>query len=95
MSQAEGKELKSVGIKVKEGSYVDLILKEGFFEKSNRATYIILKIVKEGMSVAVNLDKQKASRLSLLLNQLVMDGTDRDLERLKKKYPNQKTYHIL
>jgi predicted ATP-grasp superfamily ATP-dependent carboligase len=90
----EGKDLKCFGLKVKEKTFIDLILKEGLFEKTNRATYIILKLIKDGEQRSVNLTKGEALQLSLMLNQLVIEGNNADYEGLKKQYPNQKSWHI-
>ena len=90
----QGKDLKCFGLKVKEKTFIDLILREGLFEKTNRATYIILKLIKDGEQRSVNLTKGEALQLSLMLNQLVIEGNNADYEELKKQYPNQKSWHI-
>lgn len=94
MKQDEKKILKSIGIKVKEKTLVELFLKEGVSENTNHATYITLSIHKDGSNTPINLDKAKASHLSLMLGQLVAEGNNIDYERLKKKYPDQESWHI-
>lgn len=90
----ESRVLKRFGIKIKEKVFVNLFLKEGLFERSNHATYITLGIYKDGVQIPINMNKQMASQLSLLLSQLVAEGNNADYEKLKKKYPNQESYHF-
>jgi uncharacterized protein involved in tellurium resistance len=86
--------LKSFSVKIKDKVFVDLFLKEGVFEKTNYATYITLGVYKEGTKIPINMDKGEASQLSLLLSQLVAEGNNADYEKLKKKYPEQESYHF-
>jgi hypothetical protein len=90
----ENRVLKRFGIKIKDKVFVNLFLKEGLFEKTNHATYITLGIYKDGVKIPINMNKQMASQLSLLLSQLVAEGNNADYEKLKKKYPNQESYHF-
>jgi hypothetical protein len=86
--------LKRFSIKIKEKTYLDLFLKEGKFENTNHATYVSLRIYKEGGITPIDLNKAKASQLSLMISQLVAEGNNADYEKLKKKYPNQQSWHI-
>jgi hypothetical protein len=94
MKQDDKRILKGIGIRVKDGVFVDLFLKEGFSEKTNYATYLTLSIYKDGKRTPIHLTKPKAAQLSLMLNQLVAEGSNIDYEKLRKKYPNQDTWHI-
>jgi len=86
--------LKGIGIRVKEKVRVDLFLKEGVSDKDSHATYITLCICEGRKRTPIHLNKPKAAQLSLMLNQLVAEGSNVDYERLRKKYPNQDTWHI-
>lgn len=94
MKKEETRLLKRLGIKIKEKTYVHLCLKEGLFEKTDYATYITLNIYKDGSDTPINMDKSEASRLCLMLGQLVAEGNNQDSERLKKAHPNQESWHI-
>jgi hypothetical protein len=94
LKQEERRVLKCIGLKVKEKTRIELTLKEGVSENTSHATYIVLNIYKDGSDTPINLDKAKASQLSLLLGQLVAEGNNIDYEKLKNKYPDQESWHI-
>jgi hypothetical protein len=94
MKREGNRVIKRFSVKIKERVFVDLFLKEGLFEKTNHATYITLGIYKDGVKIPINMNKGMASQLSLLLSQLVAEGNNADYEKLKKKYPNQESYHF-
>jgi hypothetical protein len=94
MKREESRVLKRFSVKIKDKVFVDIFLKEGIFERTNRATYITLGIYKEGVKIPINMNKGMASQLSLLLSQLVAEGNNADYEKLKKKYPDQESYHF-
>jgi hypothetical protein len=94
VNQKENRVLKRFGIKIRDKEFVNLFLKEGLFEDSNHATYLTLGIHKDGSIIPVNMNKQIASQLSLMISQLVAEGNNIDYEKLKKKYPNQESYHF-
>jgi hypothetical protein len=86
--------LKALCIKVKNGVYIDLYLKEGISEKTSHATYITLSIYKDGNKIPIHLTKPKACQLSVMLNQLVEEGNNEDYKKLRQKYPDQDSWHI-
>jgi hypothetical protein len=95
MRQNDERIVKGIGIRVKEGVRVDLYLRESASEKTSHATFITLSIYQDGKrSTPIHLNKPKAAQLSLMLNQLVAEGSNLDYEKLVKKYPNQDTWHI-
>jgi hypothetical protein len=94
MTEYKRTNLKGLCIKVKNGVYIDLYLKEGISEKTSHATYLTLSIYKNGNKTAVHLNKPKACQLSVMLNQLVEEGNNKDYDRLRQKYPDQDSWHI-
>jgi hypothetical protein len=53
-----------------------------------------MSIFKERNNASINMKKAQAAQLSLLLSQLVAEGNNFDYQRLTKKYPNQKSWHV-
>jgi hypothetical protein len=95
MEQDDKGIVKATGIRVKEGVHVDLYLRESPSEKTAHQTYITLSICQDRQRNApIHLTKPKAAQLSLMLNQLVAEGSNLDYEKLQKKYPNQGSWHI-
>jgi len=86
--------LKRMAIKVKHGEYIEIFLRKGTLESNNHASYISLILFLNGKKYTINLNKEKAAHLSLILNQLVMEGNNIDYEVLRKIYPDQKSWHI-
>lgn len=88
------KTLKRFCIQVQKHEYIELALREGISERANRPTFVTIGIFKDGKKIESHLPKPKVSHLSLMLSQLVTEGNNVDLERLKRKYPNQKNWFI-
>jgi hypothetical protein len=86
--------LKRFCIQVQKHEYIELALREGISERANRPAFVTIGIFKDGKKIESHLPKPKASHLSLMLSQLVTEGNNLDLERLKQKYPDQKNWFI-
>lgn len=86
--------LKRMAIKVKHGEYIEIFLRKGTLESNNHATYISLTVYLNGKKYMVNLNKEHASHLCIMLQQLVIEGNNIDYEALKRIYPDQNSWHI-
>jgi len=86
--------LKRLALRVKNLERVDLFLCQGTREDNNHATYIRLRIVVQDKKLNVNLNKQSAAMLAILLQQLIQEGAAIDYEILKKAYPTQESWHV-
>ena len=86
--------LKRMALKVKKLERIDLFLREGTRDDNDHATYISLTLVVNEKKLNVNLNKQMASMLVVLLQQLIMEGSTIDYEKLKLIYPTQQSWHV-
>jgi len=86
--------LKRYALRVKKFERIDLFLREGTLESSNRATYISLTVVVNEKKLTININKQMAALLSVHLQQLIMLGSEKDYEKLTKIYPDQESWHV-
>ena len=91
---SDSKIIKRLALKIKNLERIDLFLREGTREDNNHATYLSLSIVVQDKRLHVNLNKQSAAMLSVLLQQLIQEGAAIDYERLKKIYPTQESWHV-
>ena len=84
--------IESYSIKLRKGRYIDLFLYRS--DKPEKGSFIKLMLFKDGKRSSVFLRKDTASFLCMQLQFLIQKGLELDMEELKKKYPDQKTWHI-
>jgi len=86
------KPIESYSVKLQKGEYIDLFLYKA--DKPEKGSFIKLMLFKDGKRSSVFLRKDTASFLCMQLQFLIQKGLELDMEELKKKYPDQKTWHI-
>ena len=79
-------------VKLHKGTYIDLFLYKS--DEPEKGSFIKLELFKSGKRRSVFLRKDKASFLCTQLQFLIQKGLQLDMEGLKEKYPDQKTWHI-
>lgn len=84
--------VESYSLRLRKGEYIDLKLFKA--DEPEKGSFIKLEFYKSGKRSSVYLKKDKASFLCVQLQFLVQKGLEIDMEELKKKYPDQKTWHI-
>ena len=84
--------VESYSVKVAKGQYIDLFLHRS--DKPEKGSFIKLTLFKNGKRSNVFLKKDTASFMCMQLQFLIQKGSELDMEELKKKYPDQKTWHI-
>lgn len=86
--------LKRMAVKAKHGEYVELFLRKGTLKSNNYTTYISLALYLHGKKYIINMNKEQASHLAIILTQLIQEGGSVDYEVLKQIYPDQRSWHI-
>lgn len=86
------KPVESYSVKVAKGQYIDLFLHKS--DEPEKGSFIKLTLFKKGKRSSVFLKKDTASFLCMQLQFLIQKGLELDMEELKEKYPDQKTWHI-
>jgi len=86
------KPIESYSVKLQKGRYIDLFLYKS--DKPEEGSFIKLRLFKNGKRSSVFLKKDTASFLCMQLQFLIQKGLELDMEELKKKYPDQETWHI-
>lgn len=84
--------VESYSIKLRKGRYIDLFLYRS--DQPEKGSFIKLALFKDGKRSSIYLKKNKASFLCMQLQFLIQRGLELDMAELKKKYPDQKTWHI-
>ncbi len=84
--------VESYSVKVAKGQYVDLFLHKS--DEPEKGGFIKLTLFKKGERSDVFLKKGTASFLCIQLQCFIQKGIESDMEELKEKYPDQKTWHI-
>ena len=79
-------------VKLRKVTYIDLFLYGS--DEPEKGSFIKLTLYKNGKRSSVFLKKDKASFLCTQLQFLIQKGLELDMKELKKKYPEQKTWHI-
>ena len=91
---SDPKVLKRLALKVKDGEYVEIFLREGTRENNNFACYISLTLYLNGKKYTINMNKEKTSLLSYMIHELLNEAINHDYERLVLAYPNQNSWHV-
>lgn len=86
------KPIESYSVKVAKGQYIDLFLHKS--DEPEKGSFIKLTLFNKGKRSNVFLKKDTASFLCMQLQFLIQKGLELDMEELKEKYPDQKTWHI-
>lgn len=86
------KPIESYSVKLRKGEYIDLFLYKS--DEPEKGSFIKLRLFKAGKRSSVFMKKDTASFLCMQLQFLVQKGLELDMEELKKKYPDQETWHI-
>ena len=84
--------IESYSVKLGRSRYIDLFLYKS--DEPEKGSFIKLELFKNGKRSNVFLKKDKASFLCMQLQFLIQKGLELDMEELKEKYPDQKTWHI-
>jgi hypothetical protein len=84
--------IESYSLKLHDGRYIDLFWYKS--DKPEEGSFIKLRLFIDGERSEVYMKKDKASFLCTQLQFLIQKGLELDMEELKKKYPDQKTWHI-
>ncbi|MDH5733053.1 MAG: hypothetical protein OEY88_04635 [Candidatus Bathyarchaeota archaeon] len=84
--------VESYSVKLRKGMYIDLFLHSS--DEPEKGSFIKMTLYKNGKRSSVFLKKDKASFLCMQLQFMIQKGLELDMEELKKKYPEQKTWHI-
>ena len=86
------KPIESYSVKLQKGEYIDLFLYKS--DEPEKGSFLKLMLFKDGKRSSVYLKKDKASFLCTQLQFLIQKGLELDMAELKKKYPDQKTWHV-
>lgn len=86
------KPIESYSVKLRKGSYIDLFLYKS--DKPETGSFIKLELFKNRKRSSIYLKKDKASFLCMQLQFLIQKGLELDMAELKKKYPDQRTWHV-
>ena len=84
--------VESYSVKLRKGRYIDSFLYRS--DEPEKGRFIKLRLFKDGERSSVFLKKDKASFLCMQLQFLIQKGLELDMAELKKKYPDQETWHI-
>ena len=84
--------VESYSLKLGRSRYIDLFLYKS--DEPEKGSFIKLRLFKKGKRSAVFMRKEQASFLCMQLQFLIQKGSELDMAELKKKYPDQETWHI-
>lgn len=86
------KPVYAYSIKLGEEKYVDVALFPS--KEAEAGSFIKLILFDRGKRMGLFLKKDKAALLTHLLQLLIHEGSKSDYEKLKRKYPGQRSWHI-